>query len=116
MSYVDGFVAPVPTANRDAYIAHADAAAKVFRRLGATEIVETWAADVPDGKLTSLPMAVKLEPGESVVFSWIRWPDRATRDRAWAAIEGEGAMDGVGEMPFDGKRMIFGGFETILEA
>ena len=116
MTYVDGFVAAVPTANRDAYRAHAEKAVPIFKAHGALALVENWGVDVPDGELTSLPMAVKAQPDETVVFSWVVWPDRATRDSAWQAMRTDPAMAAMGEMPFDGRRMIFGGFETILDA
>lgn len=116
MTYIDGFVAAVPTANREAYRAHAEKAVPLFKRHGATGMVENWGIDVPDGKLTSLPMAVQAKPDETVVFSWVVWPDRATRDAGWAAMQADPDMAAMGDMPFDGKRMIFGGFETILEA
>ncbi len=115
MSYIDGFVAAVPDANRDAYRAHAEQTAVVFRRHGATQIMECWGDDVPEGKLTSFPMAVKRAEGETVVFSWIMWPSRAVRDAAWQAIMTNNEMSSA-EMPFDGKRMIFGGFQVMLEA
>jgi uncharacterized protein YbaA (DUF1428 family) len=116
MTYIDGFVAAVPTANREAYRAHAEKMVPLFRRLGATAIVENWGSDVPDGKVTSLPMAVKAKPDETVVFSWVAWPDKATRDAAWATLQTDPEMRAIGDMPFDGQRMIFGGFDTILEA
>ena len=115
MTYVDGFVAAVPTANREAYIAHARDAVPMFRRYGALSVMETWGTDIPDGQVTSFPMAVKLEPGETVVFSWVTWPDKPTRDAAWEAIRNDPAMQSA-EMPFDGKRMIYGGFEMVVEA
>jgi uncharacterized protein YbaA (DUF1428 family) len=115
MTYIDGFVAAVPTANREAYRLHAEKAVPLFKRLGATAMVENWGVDVPDGEVTSLKMAVQAKPDETVVFSWVVWPDRKTRDAAWAAMQSDPEMAAMGEMPFDGKRMIFGGFETILE-
>lgn len=115
MSYIDGFVAAVPDGNREAYLAHAAATALVFRRHGATQVVECWGDDVPEGKLTSFPMAVQRGEGETVVFSWIMWPSRAVRDAAWQAIMVNNEMSAA-DMPFDGKRMIFGGFEVALQA
>ena len=76
MNYVDGFVAPVPTPNREAYRLHAEMAAAIFKEHGALKIVECWGDDVPDGKFTSFPFAVKQEPAETVVFSWVTWPSR----------------------------------------
>jgi uncharacterized protein YbaA (DUF1428 family) len=115
--YVDGFVAAVPTANREAYRQHAEGAAIVFREHGALKVVECWGDDVPDGKLTSFPMAVKLEPGETVVFSWVVWPDKAMRDQGWQKVMGDPRMQpDANPMPFDGKRLIYGGFDMILDA
>ena len=115
MSYIDGMVAAVPTANREAYLAHARAAATIFREHGATRIVETWGDDIPDGKLTDFRRAVQATADETVVFSWITWPDKAARDAGWAKIMQDSRMAAT-EMPFDGKRMIYGGFEALLEA
>jgi len=117
MTYVDGFVAAVPRANREAYIAHAKAAAAVFRSYGALSVVECWGDDVPPGKLTSFPMAVQCQEDEVVVFAWITWPSRAVRDAGHARMATDPAMQpDVNPMPFDGKRMIYGGFEMVLEA
>jgi uncharacterized protein YbaA (DUF1428 family) len=117
MPYVDGFVAAVPTANRQAYLAHAALFAPLFKKHGALSVVECWGDDVPEGKLTSFTLAVKREADETVVFSWIRWPDKNTRDAAWAQVMADPLMQpGANPMPFDGKRLIYGGFETILEA
>ena len=116
MTYIDGFVLAVPTAQRDAYRQHAESVLPLFKRHGALRMVETWGSDVPDGTHTSFPMAVKLKPDETVVFSWIVWPDRETRDKAWAAMPGDPEMNSSTEVPFDGKRMIYGGFEPLLEA
>ena len=115
MAYIDGFVAAVATADRETYRAHAERMAAIMRRHGAERCVETWGSDVPQGKLTSFPMAVKLNEGETVAFSWIWWPDKATRDAAWTAMESDAEMTAE-PMPFDGKRMIYGGFEVILDA
>ena len=81
MNYVDGFVIAVPTANRDSYVRHAQAAAAVFKEYGALAVVECWGDDVPEGKLTSFPMAVQRKADETVVFSWITWPSRAAPRR-----------------------------------
>jgi uncharacterized protein YbaA (DUF1428 family) len=116
MSYVDGFVTPVPTAKRDAYRQHAQDFAGMFKDFGATAIVECWGDDVPEGKLTSFPLAVKCEPGETVVFSWISWPSKAVRDEAWKKLMADPRMQpGAMNPPFDGKRLIYGGFEVLLE-
>lgn len=117
MSYVSGFVAAVPVANKQAFIDHAKVAAEIFKDHGALEITENWGVDVPDGAVTSFPMAVKCEPGEVVVLSWIKWPDRASCDQAMAAMMDDSRMDPeTMAMPFDGQRMIFGGFETVFAA
>jgi len=118
MTYVDGFVLAVPTARKAEYRDHAAKFAAIFREYGMTSMVECWGDDVPDGKLTSFPMAVKLEPGETVVFSWSTWPSKQVRDEGWKRMMEDPRMPkpGDGSMPFDGRRMIYGGFETLLEA
>lgn len=115
--YVDGFVLAVPTANKETYRRHAAAAAVVFKDHGALNLVECWGDDVPEGKVNSMRTAVLKEPDETVVFSWITWPDRATRDAGMSKVFADPRMNGPRkEMPFDGTRMIFGGFEVIMEA
>lgn len=117
LPYVDGFVAAVPTAHKDAYLAHARKAAEVFKEYGALSVVECWGDDVPEGKLTSFTMAVKREDSEAVVFSWITWPDKAVRDAAWEKLmTDERLSSAANPMPFDGKRLIYGGFQMILQA
>jgi uncharacterized protein YbaA (DUF1428 family) len=117
MTYVDGFVAAVPTANREAFRKHAADAAPVFKEHGALQVVECWGDDVPDGKVTSFPMAVKCEPGETVIFSWIVWPSRQVRDAGMAKVMADPRLQpDANPMPFDGKRVIFGGFEVLVEA
>lgn len=117
MTYVDGFVAAVPTANREKFRQHAESFAKIFKEHGALSVVECWGDEVPEGKLTSFPMAVKREPDETVVFSWITWPSREARKSAWEKLMADPRMQlDQNPMPFDGKRMIFGGFEAIVEA
>ncbi len=117
MTYVDGFVIAVPTANRDAYIEMAEKAAIVFKEQGALKIVECWGDDVPDGEVTSFPMAVKRKADETVVFAWITWPSREVRDTGMAkAMADPRLQPGTTPMPFDGKRMIYGGFEVIVDA
>lgn len=113
MAYYDGFLAAVRTADKDTYRAFSERSWELFSALGAVSVVETWGDDVPDGKLTSFPLAVKKEEDETVVFSWIEWPDKATRDAGWQRMMSDPDMQ-MGEMPFDGKRMIFGGFEQLL--
>jgi len=115
MSYVDGFVAPVLATNRKAYTEHAEGTAAMFKENGASAVVECWGDDVPEGKLTSFPLAVKCEPGEVVVFSWIAWPSRAVRDEAWKKMTDDPRMKSDAMPPFDGKRLIYGGFEVLLE-
>ncbi len=116
MTYVDGFVAAVPTANKEAYLKHAADMAKIMKEFGVLKSVECWGSDVPDGKLTSFPMAVKKESDETVVFAWITWPSKAVRDVGWEKMMADPRMQpGVNPMPFDGKRMIYGGFEMVLE-
>ncbi|MBK5437451.1 DUF1428 domain-containing protein [Pseudomonas sp. TH32] len=115
MSYVDGCVIAVPTANREQFIKHAKAAAVVFKEHGALNIVECWGDDVPQGQVTSLPMAVKLKDDETVVFSWIVWPSRQVRDSGMRKVmEDPRLKPDANPMPFDGQRMIYGGFEMIL--
>jgi uncharacterized protein YbaA (DUF1428 family) len=117
MNYIDGFVAAVPNANREAYRKHATGAAAVFKEHGALQVVECWGDDVPDGKLTSFPMAVKRRDDETVVFSWVAWPSRQARDEAWKKLMADPRMQpDRNPMPFDGKRLIYGGFQTIVEA
>ncbi|PHQ14815.1 DUF1428 domain-containing protein [Marinobacter profundi] len=116
MSYVDGFVAAVPTANKAKYIRHASDAAAVFKEYGALKIVECWGDDVPDGEITSFPMAVKCRPDETVIFSWLVWPSREVRDQAMPRLmEDPRLKPDVNPMPFDGKRLIYGGFEVVVD-
>ena len=115
-SYTDGFVVPVPEGNRDAYRELAAKMAKVFRQHGATRVVEAIADDVSHGKVTDFYRAVKAEDGETIVFSFIEWPDKATRDEAWKAIMADESLKPEGEMPFAGQRMFWGGFEPIVDS
>jgi len=116
MSYIDGFVAAVPTANKTSYRKHAADAAVVFKEHGALSVVECWGDDVPQGEVTSFPMAVKCRDDETVVFSWVAWPSRAARDAGMQRVFEDPRMKpDVNPMPFDGKRLIFGGFEVIVE-
>lgn len=113
--YVDGFVAAVPTANKARFIEHARAAAEVFKEHGALRVVECWGDDVPDGEMTSFPLAVKRDADETVVFSWIEWPSREVRNAGMPKVmEDPRIQMDVNPMPFDGKRVIFGGFNSIL--
>ena len=117
MSYIDGFVAAVPTANRGAYKEHAEKAAPIFKEHGALKMVECWGDDVPAGTLTSFPMAVQKKDDETVVFSWIVWPSKRARDEGMKKVMADPRIQpNVNPMPFDGKRLIFGGFEVLLEA
>jgi uncharacterized protein YbaA (DUF1428 family) len=114
MSYIEGFVAAVPRGNKEAYRNHAAGAVSMFKEFGATRQVESWGDDIPDGKLTDFKGAVKATPDEVVVFSWLEYPDKATRDQANKKIMSDPKMKDLGaQMPFDGKRMIFGGFQPI---
>ena len=113
MSYIDGFVLAVPAANKDKYIAQARTAADLFKKLGATRLVETWSEDVPHGKQTDFYRATKLEEGEMPLFSWIEYPDSATRKKAGEDMMNNPDMQAISEMPFDASRMIYGGFEVL---
>jgi uncharacterized protein YbaA (DUF1428 family) len=113
MSYIDGFVAAVPTANRAAYRHHAEITAAVFKEHGALSVVEGWGNDVPDGKVTSFPMAVKRQDDETVVFGWITWASRSARDEGMKKAMEDPRLQNV-DMPFDGQRMIYGGFDVML--
>jgi uncharacterized protein YbaA (DUF1428 family) len=115
MSYVDGFVVPVPEGNKEAYRAMAVKASKIFQEFGATRVVEAWGTDLPRGTVTDFYMAAKAEEGENIVFSWIIWPDKATRDAGWEKVMADERMKPEGDMPFDGKRMFWGGFEPFVD-
>jgi uncharacterized protein YbaA (DUF1428 family) len=115
MSYIDGFVIPVPAGNQDAYRKLASEAATIFMEHGATRVVECWGDDVPDGKVTDFRRAVQAAEGESVVFSWIVWPSKAARDEGNQKVMADPRMKSLPDMPFDGKRMIFGGFQPIVD-
>lgn len=114
MSYVTGFVTPVESGRRDEYVASARAAWPLFQEYGAVEHVECWGEAVPAGSRTDFRRAVDLAEGETVVFSWVRWPDRATADACEAAMATDDRFSRLA-MPFDGKRMIYGGFATIFD-
>jgi uncharacterized protein YbaA (DUF1428 family) len=124
MSYIDGFVIAVPTANKEKFIAHAKMGDSVFIDLGATRVIECWGDDVPDGKVTDFRRAVQANDDETVVFSWIEWPDKETRAAAYAIMtdwmahpeKADPRMDPErNPMPFDGKRLIYGGFAPLVE-
>lgn len=115
MPYIDGFVIAVATANRQAFIEHARSFDPLFLECGATRVIEGWGDDVPAGKLTDFARAVQAGPDEAVVFSWIEWPDKATRDAGTRKMMEDPRMaSGAADMPFDGKRMIFGGFAPVV--
>ena len=114
--YTDGFVVPVPESNGDAYRELAAKMAKVFVQHGAKRVVEAIADDVQHGKVTDFYRAVKAEDGETVVFSFIEWPDKQTRDDAWAKIMQDESMKPSDPMPFSGQRMFWGGFEPIVDS
>ena len=116
MAYIDGFVIAVPTANKDQFIEHARKLDPVFLEYGATRIVEGWGDDVPDGKRTDFKRAVQAGDDETVAFSWVEWPDKATRDACMAKMGSDPRMDPkTNPMPFDGARMIFGGFAPVVD-
>jgi uncharacterized protein YbaA (DUF1428 family) len=116
MKYIEGFVAAVPASNKEAFQKHAAKAAPVFKEFGATRVVECWGDDVPDGKLTDFRGAVKAKEGEIIVFSWFEYPSKEVRDAANQKMLNDPRMKAMGdEMPFDGRRMIFGGFVPILD-
>lgn len=114
--YIDGFLVPVPEGKKQAY--H-DMAAKVwpmFKEFGVLQQVECWGSDLPKGKVTDFFMAVKAEAGENVVFSWMVWPDKESRDKGWAKMMQDDRMKPEGEMPFDGMRMFWGGFDVLFDS
>jgi uncharacterized protein YbaA (DUF1428 family) len=120
MPYIDGFVLAVPTAHRQKFIEHAKLGDSVFMELGATRVLECWGDDVKDGKLTDFRRAVQAKADETVVFSWIEWPDKATRDQAMSRMEALMQTDDrmnpqKNPMPFDGQRLIYGGFTPVVE-
>ncbi len=116
MSYIDGFVLAVPTANKNKFIAQANDSDGLFVENGATRVLECWGDDVPTGKLTDFRRAVQARDDETVVFSWIEWPDKPTRDAGMAKVMNDPRMNmDASAMPFDGKRLIFGGFTPIVE-
>ncbi len=113
MSYVDGFVVPVPTADKETYRAFCHRMGDIFKEYGAIEVVDCWGDDVPAGVLTSFPLAVKLEDNETACFGWTTWPSRAARDAAWGKVMADPRMKDGPTPPFDGKRVIYGGFEPL---
>lgn len=115
MSYIDGFVIPVPAGKKQAYRDMAAAAAAVFKEYGATRIVECWADDVPDGEVTDFKRSVQATPGEMIVFSWIEWPSKQVRDAGNQKMKDDPRMQMTADMPFDAKRTIIGGFEVLID-
>ena len=116
MTYVEGFIAAVPKANKDAYRKHAADAAPIFQEFGVSRHVEAWGDDVPQGKHTDFRMAVNAKDDEEVVFAWFEYPDKATRDSANEKMRTDERMARMGaDMPFDGKRMFWGGFTPIVD-
>jgi uncharacterized protein YbaA (DUF1428 family) len=117
MTYVDGFVIPVPAGKKEAYREMAARAAPIFKEHGALRIVECWGDDVPDGKVTDFKRAVKAETGETVVFSWIVWPSKDVRDAGNRKVMSDPRLaHSPDTMPFDGRRLIWGGFELLLDS
>ena len=114
MSYVDGFVIAVPNANRESFIKHANTFDALFLEFGATRVLECWGEDVPEGKLTDFRRAVQAKQDESVVFSWVEWPDKATRDTGMEKFMKDPRMEAASDCSFDGKRMIVGGFVPVV--
>ena len=116
MAYVDGFIAAVPIQNKDTYKKFSQNAAAVFKEYGALRLVECWGDDVPEGKTTSFPMAVKCQPDETVVFSWISWSSKEARNKGMKlAMDDPRMHSDTNPMPFDGMRMIYGGFEVLVD-
>jgi uncharacterized protein YbaA (DUF1428 family) len=116
MTYFEGFIVPVPEANKDAYRKHANGFAPLFREVGVQRVVEAWDSDIPEGKVTDFRKAVDARPDEKIVFSWFEYPNRQARDAANEKFMTDPRMKEMGsDMPFDGKRMIMGGFDGIVE-
>ncbi len=116
MSYIQGFLIAVPTINKEAYVALAVESAPIFKEYGALRIVESWGDSVPDGEQTDFKRAVKAQEDETVVFSWIEWPDKETYEGAVKKMETDERWAQMPEMPFDGKRMMWAGFEPVFES
>ena len=115
MPYIDGFVIPVPAGKKEAYREMAARAAPIFREHGAQQIVECWGDDLPNGEVTDFKRAVKAEEGENVVFSWVVYPSKAVRDEANRKVMADPRLKMEDDMPFDGKRLISGGFDVLLD-
>ncbi len=113
--YVDGYLLPVPEGKKEDYRALAQKAAGKFKDYGAVRVVEAWGDDVPEGKVTDYQRAVKAEAGEGIIYSYVEWPDKETRDKGWERMMSDPDMQPGGDMPFDGKRMFWGGFRPIVD-
>ena len=113
--YINGFIAPVPLEKKDAYRKMTEGHADVFREYGALRLVQAWGDDLPEGKVTDFRRAVKAEPNETVVFAFIEWPSKQVNDEAWEKIMKDERMQPSGDVPFDGKRMFWGGFDVIID-
>ena len=114
MTYIDGFIAAVPTKNKEVYIQHVKQAAKYLKEYGAIKLVECWGDDIKKGKITSFPKSVKCKDDETVVFSWVAWPSKKIRDKGMQEMFGDPEVKEM-SMPFDTSRLIYGGFEVILD-
>lgn len=116
MSYIDGFVAAVPVANKEKFIEHAGIMAAVLKDHGALRVVDTWGDEIPEGEVTSFPLAVRKKDDEAIVFSWVIWPSKEIREAGWqAAMEDPRMHPDANPMPFDGKRLIYGGFNIVSD-
>ena len=115
MTYIDGCVAAVPAENKEVYLEHARLTSPVFKKYGALRVVDNWGDDIPDGEVTSFPLAVKAKTGEVIVFSWIEWPSKEAREKGMEQCMSDPIFNSDMEMPFDGKRMLIGSFETISD-
>lgn len=117
MKYVDGYVVAVPADKKDAYLAQAAKAGALYKEYGAMRVVECWGDEVPAGKLTDFPMAVKAQENEVVAFGWVEYPSKAVRDAVKEKLMADPRMKALGEnMPFDGQRVIYGGFSLLLDS
>lgn len=115
MAYYTGFLIPVKDENKERYVKSAEASWPLFKEYGAIEQIETWGDNIQPGKVTGFDLAVKLEPGEAVVFSWLKWPDRETADGAWQKMMEDPRMAEM-DTPFDLQRMMWGGFAPVFES